>query len=439
MAVAAVPADLKTAFPQLEMRPGRIDSWLGNGGHVHVYPTSEEEIAALLKYAHDHGKSISVQGNGSKRGFGGLKESYDILLSLSKFTGIIEHTVGDMIVTVKAGTPFHELQAYLGEYQQQVSLDPALPHLSTIGGVVASNDSGPKRLGYGSARDVVVGLKVVYPDGTVIRTGGKVVKNVAGYDMNKLFIGSMGTIGVITEITLKLRPVPKSESLVLVSFRDNMLDELRTFVVKQLDSMLEPTAFELLSPSLAQQLTGRKQLTLAISFEDVESAVIYQENKLKQAVPKQADVNILRDEELAQFWKQLYSISPSGYTNSAEQIKAALKIGVKNMDVLEVLKDCLDLEGRHDLEVYAHGGFGHGLCHVVLKGTSSSVQAAIQEIRSTAGQLKGYVIVKHIPLSLRQSIDVWGDKPDYFFLLEGIKAKIDPQRVLNDKRFIGGI
>jgi len=439
--VGAMLSEMKAAFPGLAMEPGRMNDWLGNGGHVHVYPTSEEEIAALLKYAHERGKSVSVQGNGSKRGFGGLKESFDILLSLSKYTGIVEHTVGDMTVTVKAGTPFYELQAFLREHRQQVSLDPALPRLSTVGGVIASNDSGPKRLGYGSARDVVLGLRVVYPDGTVIRTGGKVVKNVAGYDMNKLFIGSMGTIGVITEITFKLRPLPKFESLVLVSFQDHHTEELRSFAVEQLDSMLEPTAFELLNPSLAERLIGRRQPTLAISFEDVESAVVYQEQKLTRAVPKTAHVTVLRNEELARFWNQLYSMVPNGLEapSPTAEIEAALKIGVKNMDVLQVLEDCSAVADRHRLTAYAHGGVGHGLCHTVLKGAAGDVQAAIQELRNAVGKLKGYVIVKHIPLSLRRNINVWGETPDTFFLLEGIKTKIDPRRVLNDKRYIGGI
>jgi glycolate oxidase FAD binding subunit len=436
-----VLSDLKFAFPDLAIEPGSIDSWLGNSGHVHVYPTSEKEVVGLLKFAHDHGKTVSVQGNGSKRGFGGLKESYDVLLSLSKYTGVIEHSPGDMVVTVKAGTPFHELQAYLAKHQQQVSLDPAMPHLSTVGGVIASNDSGPKRMGYGSARDIVLGLKVVYPDGTIIRTGGKVVKNVAGYDMNKLFIGSMGTIGVITEITLKLRPLPKCESLVFVSFQDNRLDELRSFVVKQFDSTLEPTAFELISPSLAEQLTGRKQWTLAISFEDVESSVIYQENKVKQAVPKEADVSILRNEETGEFWNRLSSISPSGQKEPSDvaEIRVGLKIGVKNIDVLHVLEECVDIQDRHNLVVYGHGGFGHGLCHVVLQGTGGEVETAIQALRSIVQKLNGYAIVKHIPLFLRKIIHVWGDKPDSFFLFEGIKASIDPRRVLNETRFIGGI
>ncbi|WMM31716.1 FAD-binding protein, partial [Shouchella clausii] len=141
------------------------------------------------------------------------------------------------------------------------------------------------------------------------------------------------------------------------------------------------------------------------------------------------------------FWNGLMNISPNGMGEPSEQaeIRVGLKIGVKNIDVLQMLAECVDIQQRHNLVVYGHGGFGHGLCHVVLQGTSEDVEAAIQALRGTAKKLNGYVIVKHIPFFLRQSINVWGDKPDYFFLFEGIKASIDPRRVLNETRFIGGI
>jgi len=406
---------------------------------VRVFPASEEEVSALLKYANERGKSVSVEGNGSKRGFGGLRESYDIALSLSKHAGIVEHQAGDMIVTVKAGTPFGELQDFLRRHRQQVPLDPALPHLSTIGGVIAANDSGPKRLGYGSARDAVLGLRVVYPDGTVIRTGGKVVKNVAGYDMNKLFIGSMGTLGVITEITLKLRPVPKAESVVLVSFGGNP-EDAREFIVRILDSVLEPVALELLSPSMAERLTGNKALTLAVCFEDVEGAVADQENRTVRLAPRSAGTKVLRGEEIPRFWERLSGIVPGGRAAAVQDpVTAALKIGVKNMDVLPLLLECERLAERLQTGIAAHGGAGHGLCRAVLKGSPQNVEAAIREIRDFAEKRKGYAAATHLPFFLRQRVGVWGEVPGYLFLMEGIKNKIDPRRVLNDRRFIGGI
>ncbi|WP_078414786.1 FAD-binding oxidoreductase [Priestia abyssalis] len=413
---------------------------LGDGGRVIVYPTTEEEIAAILTYANGNGKRISIEGGGTKRGFGGMTEQADILLSLSNYKGIVEHTVGDMTLTVKAGTPFRELQEYLASHNQKLSLDPSWPEETTIGGVIAANESGPKRLGYGSARDVVIGLRMVYPDGTIIRAGGKVVKNVAGYDMNKLFIGSMGTLGVISEITVKLRPLPKYESLVLLSFPEGNTEEVRSFAVTLLDSAMEPVSLELLSPSLVERLIGQKSAALAISFEDVESSVHYQEELVKRIQPANTTMTILSRQEAQVFWNEFYKISPNGTASKiSQETEASLKIGVVNLDVLHVMKEIELLQDTHNIAAQAHGGLGHGLCQVHLKGASDDILSAIVQIRAFVTRLGGYVIVKHLPLALRQKINVWGETPSSLFLLKGIKEKVDPNNVLNHKRFVGGI
>ncbi|CAH0344339.1 FAD-binding oxidoreductase [Bacillus sp. CECT 9360] len=413
---------------------------LGNSAQVTVYPKSEDEIASVLKYANDSGKKIAVVAGGTKRGFGGLTESVDILLSLAKYKGIVEHTVGDMTLTVKAGTPFKELQEYLAEHNQKVSLDPAWPEYATVGGIIASNESGPKRLGYGASRDVVIGLRMVYPDGSVNRSGGKVVKNVAGYDMNKLFIGSMGTLGVVSEVTVKLRPLAKYESLVLLSFPEGDVEKIRANAIKLLDSVIEPTSLELLSPSLAERMTGQNQYTLAISFEDVENSVHYQEEFVKNIQPLHTNMVVLQQKEAQAFWDQFYTIGPNGAVLvEGSEIEAAMKIGVVNLDVLKVIKECQSLVDSGRLAIDAHGGLGHGLCQVNLKGSAEEIESAINYLRNSVTQLGGYSIVKHLPFSLRQKINIWGENPSHFFLLQGIKAKIDPNKVLNNKRFVGGI
>src|SRR5690606_11710977 len=160
----------------------------------------------------------NVVAGGTKRGYGGTLQQADILLSLEKYKGIVEHSVGDLTLTVKAGTTLKEISDELAKKGQRLPLDTPWPEYATIGGILSANDSGPKRLLHGSGRDLVIGTRIVYADGRVIRTGGKTVKNVAGYDMNKLFIGAMGTLGVISEVTVKLRPLPKYEGLVLLHF-----------------------------------------------------------------------------------------------------------------------------------------------------------------------------------------------------------------------------
>lgn len=441
MMTSEVLDELKNIINETRVQENESSSTLlGNDGQIIVKPETEEEIANLLSYANKNNKTISIVSGGTKRGFGGVTEKEDISLSLENYKGIIEHTVGDMTVTVKSGTPFKELQDYLATYNQKISLDPAWPEDATIGGVIAANDSGPKRLGYGSARDVVIGLRIVYPDGTVIRSGGKVVKNVAGYDMNKLFIGSMGTLGVLSEVILKLRPLPKYESLVLLSFPHGNLEEIRSFVVKLLDSMMEPVSLELLSPTLSERVLNVKEYILAISFEDVERSVHYQEEFVKKIKPANANLQTYEKERAIQFWEQFSKDGPNGAKeDSKHETEASLKIGVVNLDVLKVIQESELLIDSHNLRIEAHGGLGHGLCQVNLSGSSEDIQSAIFQLRSFVDGLGGYVTAKHLPLTLRQKINVWGDNPSYFFLLEGIKGKVDPNRILNPKRFVGGI
>jgi glycolate oxidase FAD binding subunit len=433
--------DLQSVIPKERIKEGENPHHpLGNSGQLSVFPTSEEEIAAILTYANEYGKKITVTGGGTKRGFGGLTESTDILLSLANYKGIVEHTVGDMTLTVKAGTTFQEVQDYLAKYKQKISLDPVWPELATIGGIVVANDSGPKRLGYGSSRDVVIGLRNVYPDGTVIRSGGKVVKNVAGYDMNKLFIGAMGTLGVVSEVTVKLRPLANCESLILVFFPEGNLDDIRTFSKTLLDSTMEPVTLEVVNPSLSQKLCGQFTYALAISFEDVESSVRYQEKIVQSIKPPGTSMNILSQDEAQLFWHRFYKICPNGAeVHTRKETEASLKIGVVNLDVLTVIRESEALKDSFNLQVEAHGGLGHGLCQVHLTGTSEDIVAAIHHLRTIATKLGGYLVVKHLPLSLRQKVDVWGEKPSYFFLLEGIKSKVDPNKILNPNRFVGGI
>ena len=413
---------------------------LGNSGHSLVTPQTEEEISTILKFANQNKLTISINGGGTKRGFGGQIEKADILLSLAQYKGVVEHTVGDMTLTVKSGTNFRALQDYLAQFNQKLALDPFWPEFATIGGIIAANESGPKRLGYGSARDSVIGLSMIYPDGKIIRSGGKVVKNVAGYDMNKLFIGSMGTLGVISEVTVKLRPIAKCESLALLSFPKGNADEIQQFAVELLDSAIEPVCLELLNPSLSERLTGNKCYTLAISFEDVESSVRYQEDWIRERIPQNITLLILRSEKAQTFWKDFYQTSPNGaFEQISHPVTASMKIGVVNLDVINMIFESQLIEDICNVAIDAHGGLGHGLCHIHISGIEEDVVRAVNELRERAIQLGGYGIIKHLPYHLRQKVSVWGEQPPTYFLLKGIKAKIDPYSTLNKGRFVGGI
>lgn len=439
MKTAVLLEDLRSVLSEEQLSiESSHNNDLGNGGLANIYPYTEEDIAAVIKHANENNLSVSVTGSGTKRGFGGQNETSDILLSLSKYKGVVEHTVGDMTITVKSGTTFQELQDYLAKSNQKIPLDPFSPAEATIGGIIAANDSGPKRLKYGSARDSVIGLRTIYPDGTIIRSGGKVVKNVAGYDMNKLFIGSMGTLGVISEVTFKLRPLPKYESLVLVSFPDGNEASIKEFAIKVLDSVIEPVCIELLTPSITERLNNQRSYTIAISFEDVETSVQYQEEMIKALTPPHSKLTILHKREAQKFWEQFYELRLNEQ-DSGKETTAVLKIGVVNLDVMKVMKEAVTLQDLKNVAIEAHGGLGHGLCQVKINGAKVDVVDTINELRKTVESIGGYAIVRHLPFSIRKEVNVWGEKPSYFSLLEGIKAKVDPKRILNPNRFVGGI
>lgn len=412
---------------------------LGNSGRYTVFPHSEEEIIQILQHAKRQGMTVIPMGGGTKRGWGGVEETADIMLSLVDYTGIIDYSAGDMIVTARAGTKLTVLQEHAAKYGQKLPLDPPWPAYATMGGIVAAADSGPKRLRYGSTRDHVIAMRVIYPEGVVMRTGAKVVKNVAGYDMNKLFIGSMGTLGVISEVSCKLRPLPKAESLLLLSFTEEKWQEMKELLHLLLDSMLEPVTLELLTPALTERLGRGPFYMLALAFEDVPSAVHYQERWVCDRLPQASDVDILRDEAAQAWWEAFACLPPHGAEDIGSGVRIAVKIASKNTVIPEMIKACHVMGQQINVRLEAHGGVGHGVSQVYLEGREEGMLACVLEIRRLVHNMGGHAIVRHAPLSFRRHLDVWGNPPAYMPLLEGIKRTIDPDRMVNPGRFIGGI
>ncbi|WP_369693577.1 FAD-binding oxidoreductase [Lentibacillus sp. CBA3610] len=294
---------------------------------------------------------------------------------------------------------------------------------------------------YGSARDHVIGTRIVYADGRVIRTGGKVVKNVAGYDMNKLFIGAMGTLGIFSEITLKLRPLPKYEGLSLLHFPDGREEDIHTFAKEIMDSMMEPVSLEVLTPETSDMMTGKRLYTLAIAFEDREKAVRQQEAWVTEYLPTGVEQMVLHEGEAREWWDKFRWLSPNGHTDEADDAKtqAALKIGSQPSDVPATLKKAEELAEAHHVSIKAHGGAGHGISRVYMNGFTEDIIGYTKALRSEVEKNHGYAVCTHMPFTLREHADVWGGKPDYFPLLEGIKQANDPKKILNRHRFVGGI
>ena len=184
-----------------------------------VLPTSIQEMQEVLQFAVTQGLSVMPAGAGTKLGIGNLPEKVDVVLATTRLNSVVEYEPADLTVTVEAGIRLRDLQTELAKHRQYLVLNPPYADRCTIGGIVATNASGSFRLRHGTARNQVLGLRVVRADGTVVKSGGKVVKNVAGYDLNKLYIGAFGTLGIITEVTLKLSPIPVRQAILTADFQ----------------------------------------------------------------------------------------------------------------------------------------------------------------------------------------------------------------------------
>jgi glycolate oxidase FAD binding subunit len=274
---------------------------------VIVCPGSAAEISSLLLYANAEKLAIVPRGNGTKMAAGGVPLKIDVVLSTARLNRIVDYDIANLSLTVEAGLTLADVQKRLaGENKGYfLPLDPPYSEKATIGGIIAANASGPKRFIYGSARDLLLGIKAVTPTGEIVSFGGKTVKNVSGYDMTKLLVGSWGGLGVITEITTKLLPLPEASATVLLSFAKPAAAGL--FIRKIIHSALLPSAVELLESKAAARLGEKANYLAAFSLEGVPEAVERQIAEIGDAALKEGAVavKVLKETEDQTFWIRL--------------------------------------------------------------------------------------------------------------------------------------
>ncbi len=323
-----------------------------------VTPATVEEVAQVVALTNQQDLTLLTRGGGSRMSLGAPPERIDVLLETNQLTRLLEHEAPDLTCQIEAGLTLAALQAQLATKGQWLALDPPDAAQATLGGILASNASGPKRLRYGSARDLVIGLRVVQANGEVSRSGGRVVKNVAGYDLNKLYIGSLGTLGVIVEANFKLHPLPITERTLLLTY-PNATDVMRT-VIAILGSLLTPSALELIDPGAASDMTDFSGLnlptdgyTLAINFEGGLVAIERQVDEVRLLARKYGALlgDELAGEEQNRFWNVVREHSRESVT-----CKAAILVSQVTSYLQMVERICR----RHELEaaIVAHAGNG---------------------------------------------------------------------------------
>jgi glycolate oxidase FAD binding subunit len=376
-------------------------------------PGTADELAQALRAADEAGRAVAAIGGGTHLDLGMPPARLDLGLETTGLHRVVEYEPADLTVTVEAGMRFAELQRILGEQGQFLALDPPLEAGATIGGVIATNASGPLRFAYGTARDLVIGTRVANADGTVTHAGGRVVKNVAGYDLNKLYIGSLGTLAIIVELSFKLAPIPPALATVAGQFDDAIA--ARGLIGAVVRSPLSPLAIE---------LNGSRQ-------------VIFRVGGYPQAVDRQVrDLTALVTENGGQpdtaEWEDLQRQRLEARRRDVV-IKAAAPISAST-NLVEILERHLaELAPR----VWAHAGNGVAFAACDAPSDASVLTAIRAEVAALGGNAS--MVIEKCPTALKASVDVWGDPGPSVALMRAIKSKLDPHNILNPGRYVGGL
>lgn len=395
-----------------------------------AFPQTEAELAQVIATAHRREWRLLACGNGTKLTWGGLAQGLDLVVSTARLNQVIDHAIGDMTLTAQAGVIVSPLQAQLAEHQQFLAVDPAYPAQATLGGVVATADTGSRRQRYGGVRDMLIGISFIRYDGQLAKAGGRVVKNVAGYDLMKLMTGAYGTLGVISQLTFRLYPVQETSRTVVLS---GPATELRPLMATLGRSPLTPVAFDLLSPALAASLGLKAEFALAIRFQAIAPGVTEQVERLQTLVPEPLTPILLTDQDDQTFWPQIQAaLFPDPPTDATAIV---VKLGLRPTAVVDSL-ECLERLAP-DLAlgcVHATSGIGT----VRLTGDLATV-AVVEALRSRCQEWGGYLTVLEAPKALKQILDVWGYSGNALPLMQALKDQFDPYRRLSPGRFVGGL
>ncbi|MGI0492897.1 FAD-binding oxidoreductase [Alkalinema pantanalense CENA528] len=392
-------------------------------------PHTLEELSAMVVQAQDLGCAVVPMGQGSKLGWGGLVHPAGpiVYLSTARLNRIIDHAIGDLTITVEAGLTFAELQRSLAAVGQFLAIDPSYPDRATIGGIIATGDSGALRHRYNSVRDMVLGVTFVRSDGQLVKAGGRVVKNVAGYDLMKLLTGSYGTLGVITQVTLRVYPLPETVQTVVLSGAPDLIKQAAQTV---LNSALTPIALDVISAPISSHLQLGKAMALLVRFQSIRESVEEQSQRcVDLATTLGLTATIVPSETEGDLWRHLGECMAP--TDQADLITC--KIGMKSSQAIAQLVEWeTQLPG-----IGARLHLGSGLGQIVLPATVRSTQ--LLAARSTCQAAGGFLTVQQAPIALKQQMEVWGEGGAALAMMQAIKQQFDPKRLFSPGRFIGGI
>lgn len=381
-------------------------------------PATAEQVGAVLSACSEARATVIPWGGGTAMALGNPSRRTDVVMKLEKLNRVIEHDSANLTVTAQCGMTLNALQATLATQKQFVPVDAPFPARATLGGIVAANLNGPRRGFYGSVRDLVIGMKVVLASGESIKAGGKVVKNVAGYDMCKLFVGSLGTLGIITEVTLKVAPTAESAATYI---GHGTAAQAQRFIADLSLSQLLPAAIFLLREK------AEKDWRVAVWCEGFTESVERHLREFRGIAGRIGmTAEVARNEHHIELWERLGDVP-------LKPDRVVYRITLPRAAIFDYLER---VPGWNSSEIICDTSMGTIWLEFPANKTAL---ARLSEAESLARERSGHVVVFSAPAALKTGINIWGPAPPTLSLMREIKRQFDPNELLNPGRFLGGL
>jgi glycolate oxidase FAD binding subunit len=406
---------------------------LGDGRFAHATdrPSTLEDLGEVVARRVLEGHAIYPQGGATALEYGGIPAKPGVAIDLRRLDRVVDYPSADMTITVEAGITLGRLREVLAEKGQRLALEAPQCERATLGGIFATNASGPRRFGLGRARDQIIGIRYVDAQGQTIKGGGRVVKNVAGYDLPRLMTGSMGTLGIIAEMTLKVRPLPEASALVWIRFR-RLVDAAQA-VDRLNTSGTRPVSIELMNGPAASRIALTRDLpveewVVVVGFEDNEASVAWQLDRLTIELGR-TDLIILQDENSGPLWSAL--------VDSQADEEGPLTIAVNHKPSASL--GFLPTLDSTRWAIQSHAGNGIIRAHLLEEPTIEEIAPEVDRLRLEAVSLGGNLTLPRCPTAWKERLGVWGQSRGDWAMAEKVKAALDPAGVLNPGRFVGKI
>jgi glycolate oxidase FAD binding subunit len=453
---------------QVDLEPERLMAY-GVDGRLPkavVYPETAAQVARVLHWAQEQRLTVLPRGSGTMLSLGNPPTGSDIVLSTSRLHHIREYDAANFTMTAEAGVTFSQVARLAAEHSQTLPLQHAFSP-ATLGGLIATNISPPKRLLYGGVRDLLLGIRVALSSGEIAHFGGKVVKNVAGYDMCKLFLGSLGTLGIIVEATFKLYALPERDETLLAVFpslpqgAEASMQLAGTQLLPSQILLLNAAAAHVIVPQDVTDMTSDGALLL-VNFEGMDEAVERQLTELTRLCRERgaATMQALSGESQLELRQRLAAVlqPPAGAMSSAHFQRSTdegepayglvivVRLGTLPSQVQTSMQAVAQMFQSVAPDVLVVGDCGLGSvrwcigCHRPGEdATNERLVNALREMPRLVTTDGGYIIIEAAPPAMKGKLDIWGTPPAAFPLLKALKAKFDPAGILNPGRYIGGL